>query len=69
MDITSLITQLVGGAVGGNAAGPALKENNPGKAVNTISGLVGGGLLVCVAGWLATRSVVNQPPVLTLRGA
>ena len=32
-------------------------------------GLVGGGLLVCFAGWLATRSVVNQPPVLTLRGA
>ncbi len=32
-------------------------------------GLVGGGLLVCIAGWLATRSVVNQPPVLTLRGA
>jgi len=30
-------------------------------------GIVGGGLLVCVAGWLATRSVVNQPPVLTLR--
>jgi putative ABC transport system permease protein len=32
-------------------------------------GLVGGGVLVCFAGWLATRSVVNQPPVLTLRGA
>jgi putative ABC transport system permease protein len=32
-------------------------------------GLVGGGVLVCLAGWLATRSVVNQPPVLTLRGA
>jgi putative ABC transport system permease protein len=31
-------------------------------------GVVGGGLLVCLAGWLATRSVVNQPPVLTLRG-
>ncbi|MEO8019130.1 MAG: FtsX-like permease family protein [Pseudomonadota bacterium] len=30
-------------------------------------GLVGGGLLVCLAGWLATRSVVNQPPLLTLR--
>jgi hypothetical protein len=29
---------------------------------------VGGGLLVCLAGWLATRSVVNQPPVITLRG-
>jgi putative ABC transport system permease protein len=34
-----------------------------------IYGLVGGGLLVCLAGWLATRSVVNQPPVLTLRSA
>jgi putative ABC transport system permease protein len=34
-----------------------------------VYGLVGGGLLVCLAGWLATRSVVNQPPVLTLRSA
>jgi putative ABC transport system permease protein len=32
-----------------------------------IYGLLGGGVLVCFAGWLATRSVVNQPPVLTLR--
>ena len=30
-------------------------------------GLAGGGLLVCFAGWLVTRSVVDQPPVLTLR--
>ena len=34
-----------------------------------VYGIVGGGLLVCLAGWLATRSVVNQPPVLTLRNA
>jgi putative ABC transport system permease protein len=34
-----------------------------------IYGLAGGGLLVCFAGWLATRSVVNQPPLLTLRGS
>ena len=33
-----------------------------------VYGLFGGGILVCLAGWLATRSVVNQPPVLTLRG-
>ncbi|HRX88954.1 MAG TPA: FtsX-like permease family protein, partial [Steroidobacteraceae bacterium] len=33
-----------------------------------IIGIVGGGLLVSVAGWLATRSVVNQPPMVTLRG-
>ncbi len=32
-----------------------------------IYGLAGGGLLVSFAGWLATRSVVNHPPVLTLR--
>jgi putative ABC transport system permease protein len=32
-----------------------------------VYGLAGGGLLVCLAGWLATRSVVNQPPLLTLR--
>jgi putative ABC transport system permease protein len=32
-------------------------------------GILGGGVLVCLAGWLATRSVVNQPPSLTLRSA
>jgi putative ABC transport system permease protein len=30
-------------------------------------GLVGGALLVVLSGWLATRSVVNQPPLATLR--
>ncbi|MBC8028144.1 MAG: FtsX-like permease family protein [Steroidobacteraceae bacterium] len=34
-----------------------------------VYGVVGGGVLVCFAGWLATRSVVNQPPSLTLRSA
>lgn len=33
-----------------------------------IVGLAGGAVLVGVSGWLATRSVVNQPPMLTLRG-
>ena len=31
-------------------------------------GIGGGALLVCISGWLATRSVVSQPPILTLRG-
>ncbi len=31
-------------------------------------GIGGGALLVCVSGWLATRSVIAQPPMLTLRG-
>jgi putative ABC transport system permease protein len=30
-------------------------------------GIVGGALLVAAGGWLATRSVVNQPPLTTLR--
>jgi putative ABC transport system permease protein len=30
-------------------------------------GIVGGALLVATGGWLATRSVVNQPPLTTLR--
>jgi putative ABC transport system permease protein len=31
-------------------------------------GLFGGGLLVATSGWLATRSVLKQPPASTLRG-
>ncbi|HXR92694.1 MAG TPA: FtsX-like permease family protein [Steroidobacteraceae bacterium] len=30
-------------------------------------GLLGGAVLVALSGWLATRSVVSQPPLLTLR--
>ncbi len=32
------------------------------------AGLFGGALLVAASGWIATRSVVNQPPMTTLRG-
>jgi len=31
------------------------------------AGLFGGALLVSLSGWAATRSVVNQPPMITLR--
>ena len=34
-----------------------------------VVGMLGGALLVGVAGMLATRSVVTQPPVETLRQA
>jgi putative ABC transport system permease protein len=33
-----------------------------------IYGLAGGAALVAGSGWLATRSVVNTPPLATLRG-
>jgi putative ABC transport system permease protein len=32
-----------------------------------VEGVLGGALLVASGGWLATRSVVNQPPLTTLR--
>jgi uncharacterized membrane protein YeaQ/YmgE (transglycosylase-associated protein family) len=44
MNITSLIIQLVSGAVGGNVAGAAMKESSLGTLGNSIAGIVGGGL-------------------------
>jgi putative ABC transport system permease protein len=32
-----------------------------------VEGVLGGALLVAAGGWLATRRVVNQPPLTTLR--
>ena len=40
--ITNLIIQLIAGAVGGNAAGAALKDYNLGNLGNTIAGAIGG---------------------------
>ena len=44
MDVTSLLIQLVSGAVGGNAAGAALKKLSLGTVGNSIVGILGGGL-------------------------
>src|SRR6266705_1542780 len=44
MDITSLIIEAVSGAVGGNVAGAAMKENYLGTVGNSIAGILGGGL-------------------------
>ena len=43
MDIISTILSLIGGAVGGNIAGPLMSQKNLGPVVNTIAGLIGGG--------------------------
>jgi len=32
-----------------------------------VEGVAGGAALVCLGGWIATRSVINQPPLKTLR--
>lgn len=39
-----LIIQLVSGAVGGNAAGALLKKQSLGPLLNSLAGIVGGGL-------------------------
>jgi hypothetical protein len=44
MDIVGLLIQLASGAVGGNIAGAALKDQSLGTIGNTVAGLVGGGL-------------------------
>src|SRR5262245_1253474 len=44
MDMTSLLIQLVSGAVGGNAAGAAMKKLSLGTVGNSIVGILGGGL-------------------------
>jgi uncharacterized membrane protein YeaQ/YmgE (transglycosylase-associated protein family) len=44
MDVTSLLVQLVSGAVGGNIAGAAMKKLSLGTVGNSIVGILGGGL-------------------------
>jgi uncharacterized membrane protein YeaQ/YmgE (transglycosylase-associated protein family) len=44
MNIISLIIEAISGAVGGNVAGAAMKENSLGTLGNSIAGIVGGGL-------------------------
>ena len=41
--LANLIVQLIAGAIGGTAAGSALKDLSMGKAGDAISGAVGGG--------------------------
>ena len=42
--LVALIMQIFGGAVGGNAAGAALKDLSLGTLGNTIAGAIGGGV-------------------------
>jgi uncharacterized membrane protein YeaQ/YmgE (transglycosylase-associated protein family) len=44
MNIISLIIEAISGAVGGNVAGAAMKDNSLGTLGNSIAGIVGGGL-------------------------
>ena len=46
MDITSLIIQLVSGAVGGNIGGAIFKNLSLGTTGNSIAGIIGGPLIM-----------------------
>ena len=44
MDIVGLIISLISGAAGGNIAGAILKNFNLGTVLNSVVGIIGGGL-------------------------
>jgi uncharacterized membrane protein YeaQ/YmgE (transglycosylase-associated protein family) len=44
MDTTSLIINLISGAVGGNAAGAVMPDKSLGTLGNSLAGIVGGGI-------------------------
>jgi uncharacterized membrane protein YeaQ/YmgE (transglycosylase-associated protein family) len=52
MDITSLLIQLVSGAVGGNIGGALLKNISLGPVGNSIAGIIGGPLGAAILGQL-----------------
>ncbi len=65
MDITSLLIQLVAGAVGGNAGGAVLKNYSLGTVGNSIAGILGGGiggtiLNSVMGGGTADGSIIGQ---------
>jgi hypothetical protein len=54
MNIISLIIEAISGAVGGNVAGAAMKENSLGTVGNSIAGILGGG-----AGGMILQSIMG----------
>lgn len=58
MDFVSIIIQLVLGAVGGNAAGAAVKNASLGTTGNSIAGAVGGLIL----GWVLQKYMGMSAP-------
>lgn len=63
MDILNLIISLVSGAIGGNVAGAAMPQKNLGPIINTIAGLIGGGVgdfILKAAGVLAASGALES---------
>jgi uncharacterized membrane protein YeaQ/YmgE (transglycosylase-associated protein family) len=69
MNIVSLIIEAISGAVGGNVAGAAMKDNSLGTMGNSIAGIVGGGLggtlLQAVMGTAAADGSLDLTTILS----
>jgi len=69
MNIISLIIEVISGAVGGNVAGAAMKENSLGTVGNSIAGILGGGLggmiLQSIMGSAATGGSLDLTTILS----
>jgi uncharacterized membrane protein YeaQ/YmgE (transglycosylase-associated protein family) len=63
MDLTTLIIQLISGALGGNVAGSLFKNLSLGTLGNSLAGIVGGGL-----GGQVLGSLLNLPPAAGAAG-
>jgi hypothetical protein len=63
--IINLIIQLIVGAIGGNAAGAALKKFSLGPVGNTIAGVIGGG----VGGQILNAILGGAAPVADMAAA
>lgn len=63
MDILTTIISLISGAVGGNITGSMMSQKNLGPIVNTIAGLIGGGLgefILKAFGFLTAATAASQ---------
>src|SRR5437773_9045819 len=58
MDITSIIIDVIAGAIGGNATGTAAKQITLGPAGNSIAGVVGG----VIGGWIIAKLFGGAAP-------
>ena len=56
-DLTSLLVQIVAGAIGGSAAGAAAKQYSLGTLGNAIAGAIGGGIVGQLIGAVAGTAV------------
>jgi uncharacterized membrane protein YeaQ/YmgE (transglycosylase-associated protein family) len=65
MNITSLIIQMIAGAIGGNVAGSAVRTWSLGVLGNSLTGMVGGGIggqIVAMA--LGARGIADPSSIL-----